>query len=147
MRRTPLYWSRYSIGSRTPARDCTRSRGKYRLFPRSPPTSLMSQRSTRRITGADTCASRCVLSRVFRWRINSAPAFFWRWGPMPQLVACGQREYRDNAYWIASARRNKRRALSSIRPCSSFTLPGVALPWADLLAGDGQRIAAPMLSV
>lgn len=77
------------IGSRTPARDCTRSRGKYRLFPRSPPTSLMSQRSTRRITGADTCASRCVLSRVFRWRISSAPAFFWRWGPMPSWLLAG----------------------------------------------------------
>ncbi len=48
---------------------------------------------------------------------------FLEMGPDAQLVACGQREYRDNAYWIASARRNKRRAMSSIRPCSSFTLP------------------------
>ena len=26
---------------------------------------------------------------------------------MPSWLLCGQREYRDNAYWIASARRNK----------------------------------------
>lgn len=32
---------------------------------------------------------------------------FLEMGPDAQLVACGQREYRDNAYWIASARRNK----------------------------------------
>ncbi|MEN1479829.1 hypothetical protein AAIH16_40450, partial [Pseudomonas aeruginosa] len=28
---------------------------------------------------------------------------FLEMGPDAQLVACGQREYRDNAYWIASA--------------------------------------------
>lgn len=29
------------------------------------------------------------LSRVFRWRISSAPAFFWRWGPMPSWLLAG----------------------------------------------------------
>ncbi|MCW0135839.1 acyltransferase domain-containing protein [Escherichia coli] len=69
---------------------------------------------------------------------------FLEMGPDAQLVACGQREYRDNAYWIASARRNKeRRAMSSIRPCSSFTLPASPYRGPTSLAGDGQRIAAP----
>ncbi len=142
MRRTPLYWSRYSIGSRTPARDCTRSRGKYRLFPRSPPTSLMSQRSTRRITGADTCASRCVYPEYSGGASARRPRFL-EMGPDAQLVACGQREYRDNAYWIASARRNKEASDVLNQALLQLYAAGVALPWADLLAGDGQRIAAP----
>lgn len=64
-------------------------------------------------------------------------------GPDAQLVACGQREYRDNAYWIASARRNKEASDVLNQALLQLYAAGVALPWADLLAGDGQRIAAP----
>lgn len=59
------------------------------------------------------------------------------------MVACGQREYRDNAYWIASARRNKEASVVLNQALLQLYAAGVALPWADLLAGDGQRIAAP----
>ncbi len=68
---------------------------------------------------------------------------FLEMGPDAQLVACGQREYRDNAYWIASARRNKEASVVLNQALLQLYAAGVALPWADLLAGDGQRIAAP----
>lgn len=68
---------------------------------------------------------------------------FLEMGPDAQLVACGQREYRDNAYWIASARRNKEASDVLNQALLQLYAAGVALPWADLLAGDGQRIAAP----
>lgn len=68
---------------------------------------------------------------------------FLETGPDAQLVACGQREYRDNAYWIASARRSKEASDVLNQALLQLYAAGVALPWADLLAGDGQRIAAP----
>ncbi len=92
---------------------------------------------------ADYCAAHAPagrLSRVFRWRIGGA-AFFWRWAD-PSWLLAGSAKYRDNAYWIAGARRNEEasdvldRALLALR-CRRRP------PWADLLAGDRQRIAAP----
>ncbi|EQA4358753.1 methyltransferase, partial [Salmonella enterica subsp. enterica serovar Infantis] len=68
---------------------------------------------------------------------------FLEMGPDAQLVASGQREYRDNAYWIASARRNKEANDVLNQALLQLYAAGVALPWANLLAGDGQRIAAP----
>ncbi len=70
---------------------------------------------------------------------------FWRWGPMPPVVACGQREYRDNAYWIASARRNKEASDVLNQALLQLYAAGVALPWADLLGWTTHRCA--MLSV
>ncbi len=126
----------------TPARDCTRSRGKYRLFPRSPPTSLMSQRSTGGLL-APTHAPAGAFIQSIQVAHQLGARVFLEMGPDAQLVACGQREYRDNAYWIASARRNKEASDVLNQALLQLYAAGVALPWADLLAGDGQRIAAP----
>jgi yersiniabactin nonribosomal peptide/polyketide synthase len=48
---------------------------------------------------------------------------FVEMGPDAQLVACGQREYRDNAYWIASARRKQEASDVLNQAFSSFTRP------------------------
>ncbi|EHD21424.1 MULTISPECIES: yersiniabactin polyketide synthase HMWP1 [Brenneria] len=68
---------------------------------------------------------------------------FLEMGPDAQLVASGQREYRDNVFWIASARRHKEASDVLNQALLRLYAAGVALPWADLLAGDGQRISAP----
>jgi acyl transferase domain-containing protein len=70
---------------------------------------------------------------------------FLETGPDAQLVAWRRREYRDNAYWIASARRSKEASDVLNQALLQLYAAGVALPWADLLAGDGQRIAAPAI--
>ncbi|STF45163.1 non-ribosomal peptide synthase (yersiniabactin siderophore biosynthetic protein) [Escherichia coli] len=54
---------------------------------------------------------------------------FLEMGPDAQLVACGQREYRDNAYWIASARRNKEASDVLNQALLQLYAAGVALPW------------------
>lgn len=68
---------------------------------------------------------------------------FVEMGPDAQLIASGQREYRDDAYWIASARRNQEASAVLNQALLQLYAAGVTLPWADLLAGDGQRISAP----
>jgi yersiniabactin nonribosomal peptide/polyketide synthase len=68
---------------------------------------------------------------------------FVEMGPDAQLIACGQREYRDDAYWIASARRKQEASDVLNQALLQLYAAGVTLPWADLLAGDGQRISAP----
>lgn len=68
---------------------------------------------------------------------------FVEMGPDAQLIASGQREYRDDAYWIASARRKQEASAVLNQALLQLYAAGVTLPWADLLAGDGQRISAP----
>ncbi|WP_142475095.1 yersiniabactin polyketide synthase HMWP1 [Klebsiella oxytoca] len=68
---------------------------------------------------------------------------FIEMGPDAQLITSGQREYRDNAYWIASARRNQEASAVLNQALLQLYAAGVTLPWADLLAGNGQRISAP----
>lgn len=68
---------------------------------------------------------------------------FVEMGPDAQLIASGQREYRDDAYWIASARRNQEASAVLNQALLQLYAAGVTLPWAALLAGDGQRISAP----
>ncbi|MBF1994928.1 SDR family oxidoreductase [Serratia symbiotica] len=64
-------------------------------------------------------------------------------GPDAQLVASGQREYRENTYWIASARQQQDAAVSLNLALTQLYAAGVSLPWPTLLGGDGQRISAP----
>ncbi len=68
---------------------------------------------------------------------------FVEMGPDAQLIASGQREYRDDAYWIASARRKQEASAVLNQALLQLYAAGVTLPWADLLAGGGQRISAP----
>ncbi|ECA1950216.1 yersiniabactin polyketide synthase HMWP1 [Salmonella enterica subsp. enterica serovar Virchow] len=74
---------------------------------------------------------------------NLGARVFLEIGPDAQLVASGPREYRDSVYWIASARRNKEASEILNQALLQLYAAGVALPWADLLAGDGQRVSAP----
>lgn len=68
---------------------------------------------------------------------------FLELGPDAQLVAAGQREHAENVFWIASARRQLAASAALTRALLQLYAAGAVLPWADLLAGDGQRVSAP----
>lgn len=143
MRRTPLYWSRYSIGSGDACAGLHAEPGQIPII--STLTADVIDEST--LNQADYWRRHMRQPVRFIQSIQVAHQLgtrvFLEMGPDAQLVACGQREYRDNAYWIASARRNKEASVVLNQALLQLYAAGVALPWADLLAGDGQRIAAP----